>query len=138
MAAIQEGEVNFVFAFFEFSILHFLRTKFIWISSCYLRFCFTEDVVNFLLSESTGTKGSWSLSEGREEGCTKSGNSTELVYRVFFFFFFGHVDETRIFCLVELKRLLSVCSHAFFNVESRSASDRKFSSNVLLTSKVLP
>ena len=39
--------------------------------------CFTEDGMNFFLSEHTGAKQRWSLFGEREKGCDKPGNLTE-------------------------------------------------------------
>ena len=77
MASIKEGKVEFVFLSLNLLCLHFCTNKIYLNSQLMFEACFTEGVVNFLLSESTGRKWSWSSFGGREEDYTKSGNLTE-------------------------------------------------------------
>ena len=56
MAPIQEGKVDFVFLSLNLQFLHFCRHKIHLNSQLMFEACFTEGVMNFLLSESTGRK----------------------------------------------------------------------------------
>ena len=77
MAPTQEGKVDFVFLSLNLQFLHFCRHKIYFNSQLMFETCFTEGVVNFLLSKSTGRKWSWSSFGDRKKDCTKSGNLTE-------------------------------------------------------------
>ena len=77
MAAVQEGKVTLVLLSLNSQFCMFYTDKIHMNFELLFEVCFTEDGMNFLLSEHTGAKRRWPLSGGREEGCDKSGNLTE-------------------------------------------------------------
>ena len=77
MAAIQEGKVTLVSCFLWILSFVCFTDKIHMNFELLFEVCFTEDGMNFLLSEHTGAKRRWPFSGGREEGCDKSGNLTE-------------------------------------------------------------